>query len=68
MQKVTKKITIVKTFREGTINYNMQVDTNIDKDELVGILTKMTQTVMAQDAMQPQIENGSSKNKPGYIG
>jgi hypothetical protein len=68
MQEITKKIVILKILKEGVINYNMQVDTNIDKDELVGILTKMTQTVMAQDVMQPpQIENGS-KHRPEYVG
>jgi hypothetical protein len=62
---ITKKIVITKVMKEGAITYNMQVDTNIDKDELVGILTKMTQTVMAQD-MAPPIDNG--KRVPEYVG
>jgi hypothetical protein len=68
MQEVVKRITILKTIKEGTINYNMQVDTSIDKDELVGILTQMTQTVIAQNMVTAVLPVNGKDKKPGYIG
>jgi hypothetical protein len=65
MEEITKKVTIVKTVKNGTINYNMHVDTNIDKDELVGLLTKMTQIVL--DGGDPQ-QQEEKHNKPDYMG
>jgi hypothetical protein len=64
-QEIMKRVTITKIVKEGLITYNMQVDPNIDRDELVGILTQMTQNVLAQGAaIVPQ--NG--KESPEYIG
>jgi hypothetical protein len=65
MQEVSKKVVITKIVKEGLITYNMQVDSNIDRDELVGILTQMTQNVLAQGAA---ILPTNGKERPEYVG
>lgn len=64
MDKITKQITIVKTIENKTINYMMNVTDNIDKDELVGILTGMINTVVTAN----QVPQAIQKDKRDYIG
>lgn len=66
MEKIVKEIKILKTLEGGQINYNMVVSSNIDRDELIGILTAMIQNVTINQQIQPIT---TDKQKPSeYIG